>query len=73
MLTNVTFSINPVLLQQARKKAAIEHKTLNQIVRGWIEGYVRGPRTAEDFSAVMRRLGHVNSGGHWSRDERNER
>lgn len=65
MFTNVTFSINPVLLQQARKKAAIEHRTLNQIVRGWIEGYVcADPRTAEDFSAVMRRLGHVNSGGH---------
>lgn len=72
-MTNVTFSISPVVLQRAREKAMAERRTLNELFRGWVEGYVRGNKPAHDFRSVMLQLQHVNSGKKWSRNELNER
>lgn len=73
MLTNVTFSISPVLLRKAREKAMGERKTLNVLFRDWVETYVRGARPSSDYRELMGRLRHVASGGKLSREELNER
>ncbi len=73
MLTNVTFSISPLLLRKAREKAVGERKTLHVLFRDWVENYVRGRRPSSDYKALMARLKNVDSGRTFSREEFNER
>jgi hypothetical protein len=46
-MRNVTLSADEQLLERARKKAALEHTTLNERFRRWLEQYV-GQTSAGD-------------------------
>ena len=72
-MKNVTLSAVESLIEQARLVAKSERKTLNAAFRDWLQRYAaRGGRGAA-FDALMRRLGNVQPGRHFTRDEMNER
>lgn len=73
MAHNITFSADEALIQQARRRAAAENATLNQLFRQWLEQYVAQPTAADRYVALMERLDHIQSGGPFNRDEMNER
>lgn len=72
MLTNITFSVDPLLLRQARAKAAQEHKVLNVLFREWLSGYLRQGRGG-NYRAMMKKLGYASAGKKFTREELNER
>jgi hypothetical protein len=73
MIKNITLSAEEALIQQARRRAAAENQTLNELFRQWLERYVAQPSAAEQYEVLMKRLGHVNAGRKFSREEMNER
>jgi hypothetical protein len=72
-MKNITLSADQGLIQQARRKALSEHRTLNDLFREWIGAYVsRGP-SADTYDSLMHRLDHVRAGRSFTREEMNER
>ena len=73
MKKNVTFSAEEALIQQARQQAASEKTTLNNLFREWLTRYIVQPDAAEQYAALMQRFTHIQAGGHFNREEMNER
>jgi hypothetical protein len=73
---NVTLSIDPRLLARARKKAEALGKSVNQLVREYLERLV-GERDIESELEEFRRLSEKPAGDsrgrRWTRDELHER
>jgi hypothetical protein len=72
-MKNVTLSAEANLLEQARLIARSRNKTLNAAFREWLEQYTAHDGAAQDYSALMESFRHVTSGGHFTRNEMNER
>ena len=72
-MKNITLSADEALIEQARLVARSEHKTLNGVFREWLQQYISREGSAQEFDALMKRLGYVNAGRRFSRDEMNER
>lgn len=72
-MKNVTLSADDNLIEQARLIAKSQHKTLNALFREWLEQFTGRNGSTQDFDSLMKRLEHVTAGGHFSRDEMNER
>ena len=72
-MKNVTLSADEHLIEQARLVARSQHKTLNAAFREWLTQYTGQAGAAQEFNSLMVRLRHVRAGGHFSRDEMNER
>jgi hypothetical protein len=72
-MKNVTLSADEELIEQARMVARSQHKTLNTAFREWLQRYAAGAGTGEEVDSLMKRLRHVDAGGHLTRDELNER
>ncbi len=72
-MKNVTLSAEEELIEQARLVARSQRKTLNQAFREWLSQYTARSGTAQEVDSLMKRLRHVNAGGHFTRDEMNER
>ena len=72
-MKNVTLSADEDLIEQARLLARARHTTLNAVFREWLAEYTASPGAAQDLDALMDRLRHVRSGGHFTRDQMNER
>ncbi len=72
-MKNVTLSADEHLIEQARMIAKSQHKTLNAIFREWLEQLTANAGSTQEFDAMMERLGHVNAGRQFSREEMNER
>ena len=73
MMKNITLSADESLIQQARRLANNENKTLNELFRDWLARYVAQPGASEQYLALMRNLDHVQAGQTFSREEMNER
>jgi len=73
MLKNVTLSADETLIEKARHRASEEHKSLNELFREWMTGYVGGERRSQEYQLLMKRLTHARPGRAFSRDEMNER
>lgn len=73
MLQNVTFSAEAKLIEQARKKATIEHTTLNAQFREWLSRYVQQTRSKQEYRFLMKELAYADAGRRFTRDELNER
>lgn len=73
MLRNVTFSAEERLLAAARRKAAREQRSLNEVFREWLRHYVERDDAADRFDRIMNRLRYVRSGKKFTRAEMNER
>ena len=72
-MKNITLSADENLIEQARLVARAQHKTLNAAFREWLEQFAAQTGDVQEFDALMKRLGHVKAGRHFSRDEMNER
>jgi hypothetical protein len=72
-MRNITLSADGGLVQQARRKASTEHRTLNGLFREWLGAYVSQRSSADAFDALMGRLDHVRAGRAFTRGEMNER
>ncbi len=72
-MKNVTLSADESLIEQARLVAKSENKTLNAAFREWLQQYAARAGRGAAFDALMRRLGDVQPGRHFTRDEMNER
>jgi len=73
-MKNVTLSADEHLIEQARRVAREQHKTLNAAFREWLEEYVSRDGDVEEHDELIRRLrGRVVPGRKFTRDEMNER
>ena len=72
MLKNITFSADEILIREARRQAALQNTTLNELFREWLERYVAQQDAGERFEELMQRLGprFVRK---YTREEMNER
>ncbi len=73
MRKNITLSADEALIQQARWIAASEKTTLNQLFREWLTRYIAQANAPERYDELMGRFDHIQAGGHFSREEMNER
>ena len=79
MLKNITFSADERLIREARRRAALENTTLNELFRAWLADYaeqrdVEGrQRAVAEYDQLMHDLSHVDAGRKFTREELNER
>ena len=73
MLKNITLSAQDSLIRKAREKAAAEQGSLNSAFRQWLQRYVGGDESADDYGRLMQRLGYARPGRHFDREELHER
>lgn len=73
MLKNITLSAEAELIEKAREKASKEHTTLNASFRQWLKQYINKNTKTIDYDNFMDQLKYVKPGGHFSRDQLNER
>ena len=72
-MKNITFSADPSLIQKAREQAQKAGMTLNEAFRQWLRGFAGQGSGGDNYKALMKQLSYVRSGGHFSRQEMNER
>jgi hypothetical protein len=72
-MKNITLSAEEDLIEQARRVARAQRRTLNEAFREWLAQFAAGEADAQAFDALMKDLQHVNTGRRFSRDEMNER
>jgi hypothetical protein len=72
-MKNVTLSADEDLIEQARLVARTQHKTLNAAFREWLVHYAAQSGSTQELDSLMKRLRHVRAGGHFTREEMNER
>jgi hypothetical protein len=73
-MKNITLSADEKLIEAARERARIEHTTLNEQFRNWLEEYAQQKQRMRRYDAVVAELrGKVRVGRKLSRDEVNER
>ena len=73
MLKNITLSADEKLIKKAREKAKLEHTTLNESFRNWLQRYIITDKNEIKYEELMDSLSYANSGKKFSRDELNER
>jgi hypothetical protein len=73
MMKNITLSADETLIEQARKRAVVEHTTLNSLFRAWLARYASQPAAADQYEQLMARLGYVQPGRKFSHEDMNER
>jgi hypothetical protein len=73
IMKNITLSADEGLLQQARRRAGAEHRTLNDIFRQWLDQYVSQSTASDTYDVLMKRLDHVSAGRKFSREQMHER
>ena len=72
-MRNITLSADEQLIDQARRIAQSQHKTLNQAFREWLESYARPSDALERYEALKKDLKYVRAGRKFTREEMNER
>lgn len=72
-MKNITLSADENLIERARLIAREQHRTLNEAFREWLVQFAESAGDGQGFDAVMMRLGNVNAGRRFSREEMNER
>jgi len=73
MMKKITLSADESLIEQARKRAVVEHTTLNSLFRAWLARYASQTAAADQYEQLMARLGRVQPGRKFSREDMNER
>lgn len=68
----ITLSADESLIQQAQLRAATENTTLDELFRVWLTRYVAQP-TLDQYTTLIARLSHIQTGGKFSREQMNER
>jgi len=73
MVKNITLSADERLIRKARERAAREKRSLNSAFREWLQRYAAEDTAAESYDRLMQRLGYVQAGRKFTREEMNER
>jgi hypothetical protein len=68
-MKNITLSADEGLLQQARRRAGSEHRSLNAIFRQWLDQYVSQPASIQTYDTLMKGLDHVTAGRKFAREQ----
>jgi len=72
-MKNITLSADEDLIERARSIAHAQRRTLNAAFREWLTQFAQNAGDAQGFDALMKQMSHVDAGGHFSRDDMNER
>jgi hypothetical protein len=72
-MKNITLSADEDLIERARLIAHAQRRTLNAAFREWLMQFAQSAGDAQGFDALMKQMSHVDAGGHFSRDDMNER
>ncbi|MGH9482190.1 MAG: hypothetical protein ACRD1L_08860 [Terriglobales bacterium] len=73
-MKTITLSADERLIEHARDTARARKTTLNAEFRKWLADYTgRRRMTGAEFRAFMKRLGYVDAGRKFSREEMHER
>lgn len=72
-MKNITLSADKKLIDDARKQAAGQATTLNNLFRQWLEQYTSRQQAVQEYKALTKRLRYVDPGRKFSRAEMNER
>jgi PhoPQ-activated pathogenicity-related protein len=72
-MKKITPSADKDLIQKARLVARTQHKTLNAAFRESLTQYSAQLGSTQELNTLTKRLRHVRAGGHFTRDEMNER
>jgi hypothetical protein len=73
MICNITLPVDDKLIEQVRKRAANEHRSLNDVFREWMAqrtGYVK---PGAGFEKLMSNLDQIEAGRILNRDDMNAR
>ena len=73
MIKNITLSAEEILLEQGRRRARDEQRSLNVAFREWLARYVSQDQAQDRYCSLMESLHYADAGRHLSRDELNER
>lgn len=72
-MKTITLSADERFIEEARRRAKAERRSLNDAFREWIAGYARLPQDVEQIQSLMKELSYATPGKKLSRDEMNER
>lgn len=72
-MKNITLSADDDLIEKARSIARAQRKTLNAAFREWLTQFTASEGDAGSYDALMKHMRQVDSGGHYTRQELNER
>ncbi len=72
-MKNITLSADDKLIEEARKQAAKQHTTLNNLFRDWLIQLTARKQAVSEYDSLMKRLNYVKPGHKFTREEMNER
>lgn len=76
-MKNITFSAKEEAIEKARKAAAQQHRTLNELFREWLDSVssdtTRHKKNPKRFDELWEQVNYLRVGKRLSRDEMNER
>ena len=72
-MKNITLSADEDLIEKARTLARSQRTTLNEAFRQWLAQFTASEGDAQNFDSLMQQMRHIKAGGHYTRDEMNER
>lgn len=73
MLKNITLNADDGDIEAARRRAAAERTTLNQVFRDWLHRYARPQGSVQALRNLVAEVGYASSGRKFNRDEMNAR
>ncbi|MGD0735390.1 MAG: hypothetical protein ABR976_09595 [Terracidiphilus sp.] len=72
-MKNITLSADEDLIERARSIAREQRRTLNVAFREWLTEFTQTAGDGQGFDALMKQMNNVDAGGHFSRNDLNER
>lgn len=75
-MKNITFSAKEEAIEKARKAAARQHRTLNELFREWLENVNKEAlheTASNNLNSLWEQTGYLRVGKKLSRDEMNKR
>lgn len=72
MLKNITLSAEEAKIQEARRLAAIDNTTLNQLFREWVDQYIARDKAVRQYQEFIQQIG-LRFDRKFTREEMNER
>ncbi len=72
-METIVLTAEKEVIEDARRAAEAENRTLDDVVRELLAKYAAGAERARRFDAVMRQMEYVNAGRKFTREEMNER
>ena len=72
-MKNVTLSADEDLIEKARAMLERNGRTLNAAFREWLTHFTASEGDTHSYRTLMKQMRHIDAGGHYTREELNER